>query len=174
MRRGDGNRKGSETPSLVALSARASEQGPKNSHSSIFRTRTEPHLASSATVLELSTGTNNRLDDRGSFPMSTRRRILGPDGGFASRGGGGGGGEGPVISTPAFLALAIAVAKYWQALPCGVCVFVHRNRKKRPEPKTKRPNLIVTNIYGGVFLVCFWMRTENRCVNETPRDPSWF
>ena len=79
-----------------------------------LKTRTEPHLASSATVLELSTGTNNRLDDRGSLPMSTRRRILGMDAGFASRGGGGGGGaeEGPVISTPAFLGIAVTNCQY--------------------------------------------------------------
>lgn len=39
------------------------------------------HLVSSATVLEPSTGTRRRLEETGSFPMSTRSRILDADGG---------------------------------------------------------------------------------------------
>lgn len=53
---------------------------------SFFFFATAPHLVSSATVLEQSTGTSRRLEDTGSFPMSTRSLIL-----FA-----GGGGEGDV------------------------------------------------------------------------------
>lgn len=47
--------------------------------SRILASRT--HLVSSATVLEQSRGTSRRLEDTGSFPMSTRSRILDAEGG---------------------------------------------------------------------------------------------